>query len=100
MGVIEGGPKDLAAWNILEGGGDPPAQAHVAGVNRLGRAEARQRCAKGADQEDRLDHVAARLLDCERCKFAVIKRSLAHHPIGGQSKLPGDLSKRELRYVA
>ena len=56
----------------------------VAGIDRLGRAEARQGGAEGAHQEDRLDHVAARLLDGERRKFAVIQRAFGHHAIDAE----------------
>ena len=96
MGVVEGRPEDLASRNILEGRGNPPPHLHPAGIDRLGRAEARQGGAEGADQEDRLDHVAARLLDRKRSELAVEKRAFAHHPIDREAELAGDLRKREL----
>ena len=40
-------------------------------------AEARQGGAVGAHEEDRLDQVAARLLDGERGELAVVERALA-----------------------
>ena len=100
MGIIEGGAEDLAARNILEGRGNPAGDPHPAGIDRLGRAETRQRRAEGADQEDRLDHVAARLLDGERRKLAVIERAFAHHAVDGEPKLLGDLGERHLGNVA
>ena len=66
MGVVEGRAQHLAAGQILEGRRDAAAQRHRGGVERLGEAEARQRGAIGADQEDRLDQIAARLFDRER----------------------------------
>ncbi len=100
MGVVEGRPEDLAARNILEGRGDPPANLHRAGVDRLGGAEPRQGGAKGAHQEDRLDHVAARLLDRQRRQFAVIQRAFGHDPIDAEAQLFGDLRQRHFRNVA
>jgi hypothetical protein len=47
-----------------------------AGVERLRRAEARQRGAIGAQQEDRLDQIAASLLDRQRREAAVVTASL------------------------
>ena len=100
MGVVEGRPEDLPARQILERRGDPAAHLHRAGVDRLGRAEARQRRAEGAHQEDRLDQVAARLLDGERRQFAVVERALAHDAVDGERKLLGDLGQRQFGHVA
>ena len=84
MGVVEGRPEDLAAGNVLEGRGHPPLHPHRAGLDRLAGAEARQRGAEGADQEDRLDQIAARLLDGERRELAVIERAFAHDAVDGE----------------
>ena len=100
MGVVEGRPEDLAARNILEGRGNPPPHLHLPGVDRLGRAETRQGGAEGADQEDRLDHVATRLLDRQRSELAIVQRAFAHHPIDGKAELAGDLRKREFSNIA
>ena len=97
MGVIEGRAENLPARNILEGRGNPPAHLHRAGIDRLGRAEARQRGAEGAHQEDRLDQVAARLLDRERGEFAVVQRAFGHHAVDAERELLGDLGQRQLR---
>ncbi len=75
VGVIEGGAEHLAARNVLVGGGDAPFHAHAAGVHRRAVAEAGQGGAEGAHEEDRLDEIAARLLDGERGERAVIKRA-------------------------
>ena len=66
VGVVERRPEHLAAGQVLEGRRDAAAQRHRRGVDRFGEAEARQRGAIGAHQEDRLDQVAARLLDRQR----------------------------------
>jgi hypothetical protein len=100
MRVIEGRTKNLAARDILEGRGNPANDPHAAGIDRLGGTEPRQRGAEGADQEDRLDHVASRLLDGERRKLPVIERALAHDAVDGKAKLLGDLGKRHLRHIA
>ncbi len=100
MGVIEGRPEDLAARDILEGRGNPPPHLHPAGIDRLGRAEPRQRGAERAHQEDRLDHVAARLLDGKRREFAVIQRAFGHDAIDAEAELFGDLGERHFRNVA
>ncbi len=100
MGVVEGRPEHLAARHVLEGRGDAAAHLHRAGVDRLGRAEARQRGAEGAHQEDRLDHVAARLLDGERRQLAVVERAFGHHAVDAERKLLGDLGERQFRHVA
>ncbi len=95
MGVVEGGAENLAARNILEGRGNPAAHLHPAGIDRLGGAEARQRRAERAQQENRLDHVAARLLDGKRRELAVVQRALGHHAIDGEAELSGNLVQRE-----
>ena len=60
-------------------------------------AEARQGGAIGADQEDRLDQIAARLLDRQRGKVGIVKRPLGHHPVDGQRQLLADLRDGQLR---
>jgi hypothetical protein len=72
MGVVEGRAEHLTAGNILESRRNPPPHLHRAGVHRLGGTEARQGGAKRAQQEDRLDHVAARLLDGQCGEFTVV----------------------------
>ena len=100
MGVVEGGTENLPARNILEGRGNPAAHLHRAGIDRLGRAEARQRGAEGAHQEDRLDQVAARLLDRERRQFAVVQRALGHDAVDAERELLGDLGERQFGNIA
>ena len=87
MGIVEGRSEDLPAGQVLENRGDASPDIHVGSVERLGRAEARTGGAKGAQQEDRLDQVAARLLDREGSKRTVIERSLAHHAVDRERKL-------------
>ncbi len=100
VGVVEGRPQDLAARNVLEGRGDAPLHPHLAGVDRLGGTEARQRGAEGARQEDRLDQVAARLLDRERRELAVIERALGHDAVDTERELLGYLRQRHLGHIA
>ena len=95
MGIVEGRAENLAAGNVLEGRGHPPLHPHRAGLDRLAGAEARQRGAEGADQEDRLDQIAARLLDRERRELAVIERALAHDAVHGEAELLRDLVERD-----
>jgi hypothetical protein len=98
VGVVEGRAKHLAARQILEGRGDAALDVHRSRIDRLRGAEAGQRGAVGADQENRLDHVAARLLDGERRELAVVERALAHYPIDRERELPGNLLEAELRH--
>ena len=100
MGIVERRPQHLPAGQILVGRGNAAAQRHCGGVDRLGEAEARQRGAIGADEKDRLDQVAARLLDRQRRYAAIVKGTLAHHPIDGERKLLVDLRGRHFRRVA
>src|SRR5690606_22720718 len=53
----------------------------------------------GAQQEHRLDQVAARLLDGERRKFGIVERTLAHYAVDGERQLPGDLLERQPRHA-
>ncbi len=98
VGVVEGRAEHLAARQVLEGRGDAALDVHRSGIDRLRGAEAGERGAVGADQEDRLDHVAARLLDGERRELAVVERALAHHPIDRERELLGNLLEAELRH--
>ena len=100
MGVVEGGAEDLPARNILEGRRNPAAHLHRAGVDRLGRAKARQRGAERAHQEDRLDQVAARLLDGKCGEFAVIERAFGHDAVDAERKLLGNLGQRQFGNIA
>jgi hypothetical protein len=53
----------LPAGDILEGGRDTAAHLHGCGVDRLRRAKPWRGGAECAQQENRLDQVAPRLLD-------------------------------------
>ena len=87
VGVVEGGAEDLPPGNILESCRDAAGAQHRAGINRPRAAEAGQGRPEGADQESRLDHVAAGLFNRQRCKFRVEERSFRHDPGGGQLQL-------------
>ncbi|MCY1536499.1 hypothetical protein D9M68_719590 [compost metagenome] len=87
VAVVEGRAKQLAAGQVLEGRRDTPAQLHPRGLQRQRGAEARQRGAVGAQQEDRLHQVAGRLLDRQGSQLLVVQRAFAHHPGHGQGHL-------------
>jgi hypothetical protein len=96
VGVVVGRPQHLAARHVLEGRGDAPLGHHVGRVDGQRIAEARQGRAIGAQQEDRLDQVAARLLDGECGQGAVVAGAFGHHAIDRQPELLVDLVQREL----
>src|SRR5882672_7162107 len=100
MGVVESRSKHLTTRNILEGRGDPAAYLHPSGIDRFGRAEARQSGAERAQQENRLDQVAARLLDREGCEFAIVQRPFGHHPVDTKAELFGYLGERNFGNIA
>lgn len=97
VGIVEGRPKKLAARQILVGRRDAAFDRHISCVERLRIAETRQRCAVGTQQEDRLDHVTARLADGECCERAVEKRSLGHDAVDGERQLRHDLFDADRR---
>ncbi len=99
MRVIVGRPEDLAARDVLEGRGDAPFGDHPGRVERLGVAEAGQGRAIGAQQEDRLDQVAARLLDRQCRKRAVVAGAFGHHAVDREAQLLVDLVEREFGQV-
>ncbi len=98
VGVVEGRPQHLAAGNVLEGRRDTAGDLHRAGIDRLGGAEARQGGAEGADEEGGLDEIAARLLDGQRRKVAIIERALGHDAVDGEGQLLADLGGRDFRH--
>jgi hypothetical protein len=98
--VVEGRTEQLTARQILVGGRHAPFDLHLSGIDRHGRAEARERGPVGTQEEDRLDQVAARLAHGQCRKRTVVERSLGHHAIDGQSKLLDDLLDRERRQGA
>ena len=98
VGVVEGRAEQLAAGQVLVGRRHAPLDQHGAGVDRPCVAEARQRGAIGAHQEDRLDHVAARLDDGERGQFTVVERAFAHHPVDAERQLLDDLVEAQRRH--
>ncbi len=97
MRVIERRPQHLSARQVLECGRDAPAYGHRAGVDRLAGAEPRQGGAERAEQKDGLDEIAARLLDRQRRKLAIVKRAFVHHSVDCERELLFDLRERQLR---
>jgi hypothetical protein len=71
MGVVEGRAQYLPAGCVLEGRADPPVAGHGGRVERVRHTQPGQRRAEGPDQEHRLDHVAARLLQRQRGQIRV-----------------------------
>ncbi len=96
--IVECWAQHLAARHILEGRRNPPAHRHGAGIDRLAHAEPRQGGAKGAEQEDRFDQIAARLLDRQSSKLAIVERAFVHDAIDGERELLLDLLKRQFRH--
>ena len=77
--VIIGRAKHLPARQILVGRRNAAADRHFRGIDRHGRAKARQGGAEGAHQESGLDGIALRLLQRQRSEIAIIERALVHH---------------------
>ena len=100
MRVIKSRAQHLSAGQILERRGDATAKRHRGGVQRLGEAEPRQRGAIGAHQEDRLDHIPARLFDRKRGDAPIVERPLAHYAVDAERELLGDLRRADLRNLA
>ncbi|MNF89894.1 hypothetical protein D3C84_724390 [compost metagenome] len=96
MGVVEGRPQQLPARYVLERGREASAELHVLRVDRQARAEARQRGAISAQQENRLHHVPCRLFDRQRGQLFVIQRAFAHHPRHCQRQLLTNLLDAQL----
>src|SRR5262245_28250204 len=96
MRVVERGAEDLSAGKVLERSRDPPPHRHTRRVEGPRGAEAGQRRAIRAQQEDGLYEIAASLLDGERRQLAVVERALGHHAIHRETELLLDLDQREL----
>ncbi len=71
--VVECRPQHLPAGRILERGRYAPVAGHLVGIDRARTAKSRQCRAVGADQKNRLDQIATRLLDRQRGKVGIIK---------------------------
>jgi len=71
----------------------------MAGIDRLGGAEPRQSGAERAQQENRLDHVAAGLFYRKCREFAIIERAFGHHAIDRKAELSGNLIERDFGNV-
>ena len=80
VGIVERGPKDLAAGNILEGGRDAAVGEELILRHRFGNGKARLRGAPGPQQQHGLIEVAAGLGQRQRRQIFLIKRGLAHDP--------------------
>src|SRR5215475_4023898 len=99
MREIEGGAEDLSAGQILEGRGDAAADLHGRCIDRNTGAETWKGRAIGTQQEDRLDQVAARLLDSKCGKIWIVDGALAHDAVDGEGELLANLRGRQLGHV-
>src|SRR5215467_14270354 len=99
MRVIEGGAEDLSAGQILKGRRDAAADLHARSIDRNTGTETWQGRAIGTQQEDRLDQVAARLLDGKCGKIWIVDGALAHHAVHGEGELLANLCSRQLGHI-
>ena len=72
VGIVKGWPQDLPAWQILKGGRNAPITAHRTSINRGANPKTGQGGAIGADQKNRLNHIAARLLDRQSSQIRIV----------------------------
>ncbi len=100
VGIVERRAEKLPSRQILVGRRHAALDLHCGRVERLRIAEARQRRAVGAQQEDRLDHVASRLADSECCEGTVVERGFGHDPVDGECQLRDDLVDPDRRQRA
>ena len=87
VGIVEGGPQDLAAGQILPGGGNAAADAHAVRVHGQARYKARQGGAVGTQQKDRFLQIACGLLDGQGRKPRIVEACLGHDTIHGKLEL-------------
>ena len=97
MGVVKGGSQDLAAWQILPGGGDAPFLAHAVGFKGQACGKAGQRCAVGAQKEDGFLQIACGLLDGKGCEPWAVEAGLGHDPVYCEFELMAYLIKADFR---
>ena len=79
--VIQRRPQNLAARNVLEGRRDAADGEEIRLGDRLGDRQARLRRAVGAQQQNRLVEIAARLGQRQRCQIGLIERGFAHDAV-------------------
>jgi len=96
LGVVVGGAEHLAAGDILERARNATVHAHRIGIQGLGVAKAGQCGAIGAQQKNRLEHVASGLADRHRSQLLVVQRTFLHHACNAQAQLLANLIQREL----
>ena len=65
----------------------------------MGRTKAGQGGAIGANEEDRLDQITARLFDGERGEVGIIERAFGHDTIDGEAELFADLRHAEVGHA-
>ena len=84
VGIVEAWPKDLPAWNILEGGRDAPTGHKLFLPHGFRDAKARLGGAPGPQQQHRLVKIAPRLRQRQRGQIGGVKRGFAHQPVDQQ----------------
>ena len=94
--VVKGRAQNLSAGQVLEGGRDTSVAGHTGSIDRLGRPKARQRGSIGADEEDRFDQIAPRLLDRKSRKVGIVKRAFGHDTVDSKAELLANLRDAEL----
>ncbi len=102
MRIVERRPQHLTARQVLVGRGNAPRDPHPLRRERFSEAEPGQCRPVGADQEDRLDHVATGLLDSDGREVRVVERAFRHDAVDGAAELLADLRRRQLghRFLA
>ena len=96
LGVVVGGPQQLAPWHLFESGRYASHQVNTGRVQRHRVAQPWQRSAVGAQQKNGFHQVATGLLDGQGRKLGVKQGPFTHHPVHRQRKLRADLRNRQL----
>ncbi len=96
MGIVEGGPEELAAGQVLPCGGNAPQDPHGRGIYRVRGPETRQGRPVGTDKKDGFRQIALRLLDRQRGEFPVVERAFGHDPVHGKPQLSDKLIEAQL----
>ncbi|MND68203.1 hypothetical protein D3C80_596470 [compost metagenome] len=99
VGVIVGWPQHLSAGQVLVNCRDAALQSHIFCRQRFADRQARQSGTIGAQQENGLDQIAARLLDGQRRQLRIVDAALGHDPVHGQPQLLLNLQCAQFRHA-